>query len=156
MALTNDARSPRLKRRLEERLAEPGGKLLLTFLTAGFPDPGQSLSILTALAKGGVVDILEIGVPFSDPLADGPTIQASSERALGHGMTLKKVFEMAGRVREKAPEVPILLMGYLNPFLNMGAERLAERALVGVEDNETTGLVVSVVRRAVFLPELAM
>jgi tryptophan synthase alpha chain len=95
--------------------------LLVTYLTAGDPSPGECLPLFEALIEGGA-DILEIGVPFSDPGADGPTIQQASERALAAGANLATALELAGQLPKNHPKV---LFGYLNPFLKYGYEALA-------------------------------
>ena len=99
---------------------------LVGFLTAGDPNVAESRKLLLALA--GQVDILEIGVPFSDPMADGPVIQAASERALEAGTHISDVFELTASVRQAQPELGIVLMGYANVPYAMGFERFAERA----------------------------
>lgn len=96
---------------------------LIAYLTAGFPDRDASREAIRA--AGSVADILEVGIPFSDPMADGPTIQRASARALQAGMTLDGVFSL---VREAAPACPVVLFGYLNPILRAGAARYAARA----------------------------
>ena len=93
-------------------------KALVSFLTAGDPSPQHTVPAMHALVAGGV-DILEVGVPFSDPEAEGPAIQASSERALGLGMTLKKVLALVAEFRQRDSETPIVLMGYLNSIMAM-------------------------------------
>jgi len=108
------------------RLKEAGSKALIVYLTAGDPDLGTTKEIILGLDGAGV-DILEIGVPFSDPTADGPIIQKASHRALKAGATLSGILEMIGEVRE-ASEIPIVLFGYYNPILNYGNERFAKRA----------------------------
>src|SRR5215510_10430828 len=99
---------------------------LVTYTTAGDPDFARSAEILKALNRAGV-DILEVGVPFSDPLADGPVIQRATERALAAGTTLKGVLDLIERLR---PEIkaPIVLFSYANPILRMGAEAFADKA----------------------------
>lgn len=99
---------------------------LIAYITAGDPTPERTPSIIAALERGGV-DIIELGVPFSDPIADGPVIQAGSERALKAGTTLAKVLDIARRVRETS-EIPLLLFTYLNPALHYGFERLGRDA----------------------------
>jgi len=105
------------KLRAENRTA------LVGFLTAGDPDFDTSFEILKAACAAGI-DILEIGVPFSDPTCDGPVIQVASERALRSGMTLSRTFELAAKLRQ-AVETPIVLFSYYNPFFKYGLERLA-------------------------------
>ena len=106
----------------------------MPFVTAGYPTPERSEEWVLALVRGGA-DIIEIGVPFSDPLADGATVQRTSQIALQHGITLGDAVVMAGRLRERhGVRVPILLMGYFNPMLQYGLERLAtDSAAAGVD-----------------------
>jgi len=111
---------------ISERVAS-GQKLLAPYLCAGFPKPEVTLALLEALADAGA-DLIELGVPFSDPLADGPVLQAASLRALRAGMNLEKTLEIAGQFHEKRPTVPLVLMGYVNPILAMGRERFASKA----------------------------
>lgn len=121
----------RISRRFEE-LQQKREKALVTFVTAGDPDLSVTEEIVLALEEGGV-DIIELGVPFSDPMADGPTIQLSSERALASGTTLPKILEMVKSVRRRS-EIPLLLMGYYNPVFLYGVERFfADAALAGVD-----------------------
>lgn len=100
--------------------------ILNIYFTAGFPELNDTLTILKALEKSGA-DIVEIGMPFSDPLADGPTIQESSEIALHNGMTMKVLFEQLKDIRKEV-KVPILLMGYLNPVMQFGVENFCKKA----------------------------
>ncbi len=104
------------------RIRSEGRKGLVTYLTAGDPTPEASLSYLLAATEGGA-DILEVGVPFSDPMADGPTIQAASRRSLDAGTSVERVLEIVRRVRS-ASEIPIVLFGYFNPFLQYGIAAL--------------------------------
>ncbi|RMH50151.1 MAG: tryptophan synthase subunit alpha [Zetaproteobacteria bacterium] len=99
---------------------------LVGYLTAGDPDPEVSLTLLSALAEE--VDLLEVGIPFSDPMADGPVIQAASERALAAGTRMADLFRLVARVRLARPDLPVVLMGYGNSALAMGMERFTERA----------------------------
>jgi tryptophan synthase alpha chain len=99
---------------------------LVTFTTAGDPTLERSAEILLAANRGGA-DVLEVGVPFSEPLADGPVIQRATERALAGGTTLSAVLEMVGGVRQQL-SAPVVLFSYANPILRMGVERFAERA----------------------------
>ena len=103
-----------------------GGKVLSVFLTAGYPTPAATLPLLQTLAEAGV-DLIELGVPFSDPLADGPTIQMASQKALAAGTTVAAVLEMLADFKRSSP-VPVLLMGYANPFMQFGWEKLVQRA----------------------------
>ncbi|WP_321844335.1 tryptophan synthase subunit alpha [Paraburkholderia bannensis] len=108
-------------------LAASGKKGLIPFMTAGDPDPARTVEFMHALAAGGA-DVIELGVPFSDPMADGPVIQQSSERALAKGVTLKSVLADVKRFRETDNETPVVLMGYANPIERMGAEAFAAAA----------------------------
>jgi tryptophan synthase alpha chain len=113
-------------------LQQRGDKALITFLTAGDPDLATSEQVIHALVEAGV-DLLELGFPFSDPMADGPTIQAASERALAAGTTLRGVLEMVARVRQHT-NVPIVLMGYYNPVFCYGPAAFArDAAAAGVD-----------------------
>src|SRR6266571_7420578 len=103
----------RISQRFKE-LQQRGEKGLVTFITAGDPDLATTGELILALEKSGA-DIIELGVPFSDPMADGPTIQKSSERALAAGTTLSKILTLVKTVRRTC-QVPILLMGYYNPL----------------------------------------
>ncbi|MBX7135991.1 MAG: tryptophan synthase subunit alpha [Fimbriimonadaceae bacterium] len=105
-------------------LKSKGDKALVLFVTAGDPALDQLPEVLLALQEGGA-DLIEVGIPFSDPIADGPTIQASSQRALDRGVTPRQVLETLASVRL---EVPVVLMGYLNPILRIGSERFADMA----------------------------
>ncbi len=116
----------RLSQRLSALRGE-GRKALVSFITAGDPDPSVTVPALHALVAGGA-DVLELGVPFSDPEAEGPVIQAASERALANGTTLRAVLEMVARFREDDDLTPIVLMGYLNSVLAMGEEAFADAA----------------------------
>lgn len=103
------------------------------FITAGDPDMETSEKLLAAVAESGA-DLIEFGMPFSDPMADGPAIQAASLRALKSGMTLSKTIDMARRFREKFPEKPLILMGYFNPIYIYGvAQFLADAKEAGVD-----------------------
>ncbi|HSD27307.1 MAG TPA: tryptophan synthase subunit alpha, partial [Vicinamibacteria bacterium] len=115
----------RIGLRFERRRAE-GKPAFVAFLTAGDPSLEGTVEAALALDRAGV-DVLELGVPFSDPLADGPVIQRASERALARGVTLPRVLEAVGRIRE-ASELPQLLFSYYNPLLQHGLERLAHEA----------------------------
>jgi len=102
-------------------------KALITFITAGDPAPEQTVPLMHALVAGGA-DILELGGPFSDPMADGPTIQRSSERALAKGVGLKDVLAMVRAFRQKDPATPVVLMGYANPIEAMGYDSFCQAA----------------------------
>ena len=122
--------------RLELRLGAlrgAGRKALVTFITAGDPGPAATVPALHGLVRGGA-DVLELGVPFSDPEAEGPAIQASSERGLAQGMTLRGCLDLVRAFRADDPDTPMVLMGYLNAVLAMGVETFAAAAAeVGVD-----------------------
>jgi len=118
-------RSPRL-RKVFEQCHQDGRSALIGYLTAGDPDKATSLELLQALAAQ--TDILEIGMPFSDPMADGPVIQAASERALAAGTHIDDVFALTKAVREAHPDLAIVLMGYANIPYAMGFEVFADKA----------------------------
>jgi tryptophan synthase alpha chain len=112
--------------RLEGALAPSGAPRLVTYVTAGDPDLDRSRRIVLALADGGA-DVIEVGVPFSDPIADGPVIQRASERALAAGGTLATTLDLVADVRRQT-EVPIVIFTYVNPVLRMGVETFVDRA----------------------------
>jgi tryptophan synthase alpha chain len=101
--------------------------ILSVYFTAGYPSLNDTFRTITELEKRGV-DLVEIGIPFSDPIADGPVIQRSGSKALTNGMTLKLLFEQLKEIREYA-NVPLVLMGYINPILRMGMEKFLEYAV---------------------------
>ena len=122
----------RLTRRFRAlRTAGRGG--LVTFVTAGDPDLDSSATLLRQLPSVGA-DVIELGMPFSDPMADGPAIQASSQRALAAGMTLAKTLAMVGTFREDDKETPVILMGYFNPIYQYGSQNFVEDALTAGVD----------------------
>lgn len=104
-----------------------GRAALVTFVTAGDPNPETSSRIVAALARGGA-DMIELGMPFTDPIADGPTIQAANLRALHAGTKMGHVLNIAREFRRTNDETPLILMGYMNPVLAYGARRFAEEA----------------------------
>ena len=110
-----------------QALRAEGRKALIPYITAGDPDPSMMLPLMHALVDAGV-DIIELGVPFSDPMADGPTIQLAMERALVHKVGLRDVLEMVRAFRETNQTTPVALMGYLNPIEYMGYETFAREA----------------------------
>jgi tryptophan synthase alpha chain len=110
-----------------EKLKSAGKKALIPFITAGDPNPQMTLPLMRALVEAGA-DIIEVGVPFSDPMADGPTIQRSSERALEHGVGLSDVLGFVAEFRKSNQETPVVLMGYANPIEAMGYEKFAGHA----------------------------
>ena len=115
-----------MKNRIEKLFSSPQNNILAVYYTAGFPTAGDTVLIARCLQEAGA-DIIEIGIPFSDPIADGPVIQESNKIALENGMTVKKLI---GEVREirKSVTVPIILMGYLNPVLQYGVEKFCQEA----------------------------
>ncbi len=126
----------RIARRFAKLRAE-GRAGLVTFTTAGDPDYDTSAEILAGLADAGA-DLIELGVPFSDPMADGPAVQASSLRAIKAGMTLTKTLKMVADYRKKDDDTPIVLMGYYNPIYIYGVERF----LADAKDAGVDGLIV--------------
>jgi tryptophan synthase alpha chain len=112
--------------RVFKRLQARGEKALIPFITAGDPDLATTRALALAIAARGA-DLLELGIPFSDPLADGPTIQAASNRAVQGGVHLTDVLELAGELRRET-DIPLVLMGYYNPILQYGLERTARVA----------------------------
>jgi tryptophan synthase alpha chain len=110
-----------------EKLAREGRKALIPYVTAGDPSPAHTVPLMHALAAAGA-DVIELGVPFSDPMADGPVIQRASERALAQHMGLDRVLACVAKFREKDSRTPLVLMGYANPIEAMGAKAFAERA----------------------------
>jgi tryptophan synthase alpha chain len=116
-----------------ERLRGEGRKALIPFITAGDPDAALTLPLMHALVEAGS-DVIELGVPFSDPMADGPTIQRASERALAKGMKLRKVLELVVEFRKSDTQTPVVLMGYANPIEAMGLDKFsAAAAAAGVD-----------------------
>ncbi len=117
--------------RISHKLQE-NKKLLSIYFTAGYPQLDDTKTILEQLEKSGV-DLVEIGLPFSDPLADGPTIQASSTKALKNGMTTEKLFEQLQDIR-KTVSIPLIIMGYFNPMLQYGIEKFCKKcAEIGID-----------------------
>lgn len=110
-----------------EHLHASSRKALIPYFTAGDPDPSSVVPIMHALARAGA-DVIELGVPFSDPMADGPVIQRSSERALAKGMSLATILGSVQAFRRDDDRTPVVLMGYANPIEAMGTQRFAERA----------------------------
>jgi tryptophan synthase alpha chain len=108
-------------------LEKQNRKGLILFITAGDPDPAMTVPLMHALADAGA-DVIELGVPFSDPMADGPTIQRSSERALKHGTSMKHVLGFVAEFRKTNGTTPVVLMGYANPIEAMGYDTFAEAA----------------------------
>ncbi len=110
-----------------ERLKSAGRKALIPYVTAGDPTPAISVPLMHAMVAAGA-DIIELGVPFSDPMADGPVIQRAAERALEHGTSLRDVLAMVAEFRQQDTGTPVVLMGYLNPVEVMGYETFAKAA----------------------------
>jgi tryptophan synthase alpha chain len=116
-----------------DQLKQKQRKALIPFITAGDPSPQLTVPLLHALVKAGA-DVIELGVPFSDPMADGPVIQRASERALKHGVSLRVVLGMVAEFRKQNTSTPVVLMGYGNPIEAMGWEKFAQKcAEVGVD-----------------------
>lgn len=132
-----------------------GRSALIPYITAGDPEPDATVPLLHALVAAGA-DVLEIGVPFSDPMADGPVIQAACERALAHGTRLADVLDMVAAFRRDDTSTPVVLMGYLNPVESMGVAEFADAASAAGVDGiltvdltaEEAGEVTAVFRRA--------
>lgn len=129
--------------RIEQRFAalkRAGRKALVPYITAGDPQPSVTVPLMHALVAAGA-DVLELGVPFSDPMADGPVIQRATERALVHKVSLKQVLAMVREFRARDAETPVVLMGYLNPVEVMGYAAFAEAAAgAGVDGALTVDL----------------
>lgn len=138
MASASATISPDLLAQRFDALRDAGRRALVPYLTAGHPDPARSLALMQGLADAGA-DAIEVGVPFSDPMADGPVIQASSQQALGHGMTLDRTFELIARAKL---EIPIVLFTYLNPLIAAGADVLVRASAAGCSGVLVTDLPV--------------
>lgn len=110
-----------------DTLKSQGRKALITYVTAGDPDIESSRKVLLSLPKSGA-NIVELGMPFSDPMADGPAIQAASQRAIAAGSSLKVVLELAREFRSENPDTPLVLMGYFNPIYHYGVEKFTQDA----------------------------
>ncbi len=124
-----------------ERVKSEKRAALITYLTAGDPTPQRTASLVRALERGGA-DLIELGVPFSDPIADGPVIQRGSDRALAAGTSVRKVLEIAAEIRKQS-EIPLLLFSYMNPLLRYGFDALARDAkAVGIDGVLLTDLSV--------------
>ena len=116
-----------------DRLRSEGKKAFVAYVMAGDPDEATSLDIVRALPGAGV-DIIELGLPFTDPMADGPTIQVAGQRALEAGMTLQKTLDLATAFRQQDDTTPIVLMGYYNPIYSRGVDRfLADAKAAGID-----------------------
>ena len=126
----------RIKARFAQ-LKQQNKKALIPFFTAGDPTPALTVPLMHALAEAGA-DIIELGVPFSDPMADGPTIQRSSERALLHNVCLKDILGLVRAFRKQNDATPVVLMGYANPIEAMGYENFASQAQAAGVDGVLT------------------
>ena len=105
--------------RISQKFKDKGSeKLMSLFITAGFPDLESTVELILGFEEQGA-DLIELGMPFSDPLADGPTIQYSSDVAIANGITIDRIFEMVTQLRERS-NIPVILMGYMNPVLKYG------------------------------------
>ena len=116
--------------RIDQRFAElksQGRRALIPYITAGDPSPEHTVGFMHALVEAGA-DVIELGVPFSDPMADGPVIQKACERALKHGVRLSHLFEMVREFRQADTTTPVVLMGYLNPMERIGLAAFSEQA----------------------------
>ncbi len=138
MASVSATTSPDLITRRFAAFRGAGRRALVPYITAGHPDPARTLDLLRGLEHVGA-DIVEIGVPFSDPMADGPIIQASSQQALAQGMTFDRVLELISQARLG---IPVVLFSYLNPLLAAGRDSLARAAKAGVHGVLVTDLPV--------------
>src|ERR1700744_924716 len=116
----------RIDKRLEELKAK-NKKLISPYITAGDPHPELTVPLMHKLVEAGA-DIIELGIPFSDPMAEGPVIQAAMERALAHQVGCEDLFEMVRQFREQDKNTPIILMGYLNPIEQYGYKKFAKNA----------------------------
>ena len=130
MSGLRQGRRPRQGRRLAAAFAQAKAEnraALITFATVGYPTPADTANVVRALLDGGS-DIVELGIPFSDPLADGATIQHASQTALEQGTTLGMAFDLVRDLRSEGVTTPLVFMGYYNPFLHYGLERVADKA----------------------------
>ena len=125
--------------RIQDLFKRKSNNILNVYCTAGYPQPDSTLSVMKALQENGA-DMIELGIPYSDPLADGPVIQASGNIAIANGMTIKRLFEQLKNMRDPGSplavggELPVILMGYMNPVLQYGFEKFcADAAAVGVD-----------------------
>lgn len=121
-----------MSNRIQQLFSKKKGNILSIYFTAGYPTLDDTLEIVENLENAGV-DLIEIGFPFSDPLADGPVIQQSSQKAIENGMTLKLLFEQLKNIRQQT-NIPLILMGYFNPVLQFGVEKFVEKCSeVGID-----------------------
>ncbi len=125
-----------------EQAKREGRGALIPYIMCGYPSAQRSVELVLAVAQGGA-DIIELGMPFSDPLADGPVIQRASERALNHGTSLDQVLKLAAEIREHSQSVGLIIFSYLNPILQMGLDKFCKIArLAGVDGVLVTDLPV--------------
>lgn len=126
------------RRRIADRFnADPARKLLVPYITAGDPDLDTTLALMHTLVESGA-DIIELGIPFSDPMADGPVIQAACERALAVGTRLVDVLDVVARFRQTNDDTAVVLMGYMNPLERLGYAEFAGRASAAGVDGVLT------------------
>ncbi len=122
----------KLMNRINQLLESKKQNILSIYFTAGYPELNDTEKIIVELEKAGV-DLIEIGIPFSDPLADGPVIQQSSEKALSNGIALSRIFKQLKDIRSKV-DIPLILMGYLNPIMQFGMENFCTKAAeIGID-----------------------
>src|SRR5688500_8471665 len=122
-----------MKNRITELFSKKNQPILSVFYTAGYPNINDTVSIAKTLEEAGA-DIIEIGIPFSDPVADGPTIQASNKVALDNGMTVNRLLEQVREIRKQNVKLPVILMGYLNPVMQYGVTKfIRDAAKAGVD-----------------------
>lgn len=131
---TDIQNSSRIRRFFKNR--DSGEKVMSLFITAGYPDLESTAELILGFEKNGA-DLIELGMPFSDPLADGPTIQYANNVAIEKGITMDKIFAMVEQVREKS-DIPIILMGYINPVLRYGVNRFCK----GASEAGADGLII--------------
>lgn len=135
-----------MKNRITELFESKKENILNIYFTAGFPNIGDTIRVLKSLENAGV-DMVEIGMPYSDPTADGPTIQESSEKALENGMTIHRLFEQLKDIREHV-SIPIVLMGYINPVIQYGIEEFCEKAAeIGIDGTILPDLPIDIYKR---------
>ncbi len=126
MADKQATNTDRISKLFKSRQQSGDKKVMSLFLTAGYPDLESTVDLILGMEANGT-DLIELGMPFSDPLADGPTIQHSSTEAIANGITMEKIFGMVRELRKES-EIPVILMGYINPVLRYGAERFCRDA----------------------------
>lgn len=130
--ILKESKNSNMKNRINQLFENKTENILSVYFTAGFPNLNDTVQIIQELEKNGA-DLIEIGIPFSDPTADGPTIQRSSELALKNGMNLNLLFEQLKNIRQSV-NIPLILMGYINPVYQFGFERFCEKcAEVGID-----------------------